>query len=350
MTTEAGFGLDEAFPFHAEGVQTNRDALATDVDKEALRARLARIADGSEPLQRSAHFDPERARRELQLSLRHDPEALIGTLAYRPFEQRFYCTLAPLCHRPRASLARAVNASELCLLSSRKEPGSAPWNMFALSRTIADSSFLSVRSACRTRVFPSHDSDGAPNLDARVSRVLCERIRSTPAVREVLLYVVGVLGAPSYRREHAEALKRDYPRVPWPIDAAHFRAHVHAGELFWRVLSQERVSQPTLVVCSTRRASERVSRRTLRWISPRQLELCSGTEIGARNARPFRAAVGHHELVARAYRSEESATIAAVHEACERGAMWVEAERAADAAYQAASSVRRAAKDIAGGD
>jgi hypothetical protein len=350
LATDAGFSLDEAFPFHAEGVQTNRDALATDVDERALSERLQRIARGTEPLKRLPHFDPERVRRELQLLLAGDPAALLGTLAYRPFEQRAYCTLAPLCHRPRPRLARAVAASELCLLSSRKEPGAAAWNMFALSRAIADSSFLSVRSACRTRVFPSHDADGSPNLSAPVSRALAERIGCVPSVRDVLLYVVGVLGAPRYRREQAEALKRDYPRVPWPSDAAHFRAQVAAGALFWRALSEERVIQPTLELCSTRAPIERVSRRTMRWISPHQLELCSGTEIGARNARSFRAAVGHHELVARAYRGDGSATIAEVVEACERGAMWVEAERAADEAYQPASSVGRAAKGVAGED
>jgi hypothetical protein len=347
----AGFALDEAFPFQREGVQTNRDELATDLDRERLRARLLEIARAELVPPASRHFDPERVRRALAQALERDPDAatLIGSLAYRPLEQRFYCTLAPLCHRPRPELARAVQASELCLLSTRKDLGAQGWNMFALSEGLSDSSYLSVRSACRTRVFPSHDAAGAANLGAEVRAGTAERIARAPTAREVLLYAAGVLGAPSFRTQHAQALRHDYPRLPWPRDAAHFLAHVHAGELFLRALAENLVIQPTLTLHTARAPSERVSRSTLRWISPHQLELCSGAEIGARNARPFRAWVGHHDLIARAYGRDGTATIARVHEACERAAMWVEAERRADEAYQPASSVRRAAKGFAGG-
>jgi hypothetical protein len=345
-----GIALDAAFPFQREGVQTNRDALVSDPDRTALRARLERIARGALALPGARHFDPTRARLALERALEREPEALIGELAYRPLEARFYCTLPPLCHRPRPELARAVRASGLCLYSVRKEPGARAWNMFALGTALADSSYLSVRSACRTRVFPSHDPDGAPNLSAPLVEQLGARLGRAPEVREVLLYVAGVLGSASYRREHEQALKHDYPRVPWPRDETQFLAHTRAGDLFLRALCPGEVIQPTLSVHSLRAASERVSWRTLRWISPHQLELCSGTEIGARKARPFHACVGHHDLVARAYGRDGSATIAEVHTACERAAMWVEAEKAADEAYQAASSVGRAAKGVAGGD
>lgn len=344
------FALNEAFPFHGEGVQTNRDLFATAPSERELWQRLTQIAAGELALQPSRHFDPERVRRELLVALDGERAGLVGPLSYRPFETRFFWRLAPLCHRPRPLLARAVEASELCLLSSRKEPGAAPWNMFALSSVIADSSYLSVRSACRTRVFPSHDPEGAANVSASVLDGLAARIGRAPGPRELLLYAVSVLGAARFRAEHEEQLKLDYPRIPWPGDAASFDAQVAAGELFWRALTCDRVTQPTLFLRSTRAPGERVSRHTMRWISPHQLELCSGTEIGARNERPFRAAVGHHDLIARAYRIDGSATIAEVHEACERSAMWAEAERAADAAYQPASSVRRAAKVVAGED
>ncbi len=345
-----GLRLDAAFPFQREGVQTNRDALVSDPDRAALRARLERIARAELTLPEARHFDAERARRALAQALEREPEALIGELAYRPLEARFYCTLAPLCHRPRPELARALRASELCLYSVRKEPGARAWNMFALGTALADSSYLSVRSACRTRVFPSHDPDGAPNLSAPLLAGFGARLARPPSAREVLLYVAGVLASASYRREHAEELKLDYPRVPWPRDEAQFLALAGAGALLLRALSSGPVSQPTLSLQSSRAASERVSLRTLRWISPHQLELCAETKIGARNERPFRAWVGHHDLVARAYARDGSATIAEVHAACERGAMWVEAETAADEAYQAASSVGRAANGVAGRD
>jgi hypothetical protein len=347
-----GFTLAQAFPLQREGVQTNRDEIASDGDRERLRTRLAQIARGELMLRPNRHFDPAAARQALARALDEDPEAaaLIGALAYRPLERRFYCTLAPLCHRPRPELERAARASELCLYSTRKDLGAQGWNMFALGAGLADSSYLSARSACRTRVFPSHDPTGATNLSEAVRDAIAARIARAPGVREVLLYAGGVLGAPRYRNEHAQALRHDYPRLPWPRDEAHFFAHLRAGEQFLRALSPDLVIQPTLTLRTDRPPHERVALRTLRWISPHQLELCSGTEIGARNERSFRARVGHHDLIARAYARTGSATIAEVHEACERAAMWVEAERRADEAYQPASSVGRAANGFAGED
>jgi hypothetical protein len=345
-----GFALHEAFVFHAEGVQTNRDAVVTSREHAALCERLTQIASGKLALPKSPHFDPERVRRRLESELAGDAAALIGELAYRPLETRFYCRLAPLCHRPRPLLERAVQASELCLFSTRKEPGALAWNMFALGTRMADSSFLSTRSACRTRVFPSHDAEGRENLSPHVVDGCALRIGRAPSARELVLYIAGVLGAPSYRSAHAAWLKLDYPRLPWPSTAAAFAATVSAGALFLRALEGQPVGQRTLSMRTRRAASERVSLGDLRWLSPHQLEVCSGTEIGAGNARPFRAAVGHHDLVARAFARDGRASIAEVHETCERAAMWVEAERAADEAYQPASSVGRAANVIAAGD
>ena len=84
-----GLGLDAAFPFQREGVQTNRDELVSDPDRAVLRARLERIARGELALPAARHLDPERARRALAHALEQSPDALIGELAYRPLEARF---------------------------------------------------------------------------------------------------------------------------------------------------------------------------------------------------------------------------------------------------------------------
>jgi hypothetical protein len=343
----SGFGLHEAFVFHAEGVQTNRDDVATAPDAAQLRAQLERFLAGKLTLQATAHFSPELARRRVREALASSPAAL-GSLAYRPFETRAYCRVAPLCHRPRPLLARAVERSELCLLSTRKEPGDAPWNMFALLRGLADSSFLSARSSCRTRVFPSHGPDGEPNLAPAVTAALAERIGRVPEASEVLAYSAGVLGAPAFRAAHAEALRCDYARVPWPADAGAFAASVAAGRRFGQLLGGRiGVSEGTLYVSAEAELDREVPRRALRWLAPHLLEVGEGAQIGARNERSFRASVGHHAIVMSAYRSGNVATIAALVEACALALMWGEAEQAADAAYRPASCVGRAANRIA---
>jgi hypothetical protein len=291
-------------------------------------------------------------RARLEQALEGPPETLIGRYAYRPFELRAYCKLTPLCHRPRPLLARAVAYSGLCLVSVRKEPGGAAWNMFAPIQLLADSSFLSTRSSCRTRVFPSHGPDGAPNLAPRVLEGVATRIGRAPSPEELVAYVAGVLGAPSFRREQCAQLAGDYAQIPWPLDAAVFAAAVAAGRRFAALLAPDATpaAEPALLVSGATALSQAVPRRALRWVSPHLLEVGAGARIGAGDLRSFQARVGHHAIVESAYRGGDSATIAALLEACTLALRWGEAEQAAEAAYRPASCVGSAAKQVADPD
>ncbi|HEX6245385.1 MAG TPA: type ISP restriction/modification enzyme [Polyangiales bacterium] len=352
-----GFALHEAFLFHAEGVQTNRDELATASDSQVLLARLQRIAHGLLTLPASGHFSPELARARIAGALDGPHEALIGQLAYRPFELRAYCKLTPLCHRPRPQLAQAVARSSLCLLSTRKQLGADGWNMFAPVAALAESSFLSTRSACRTRVFPSHAADGSSNLSHPVAERIAERIGRLPHAEEVVAYAAGVLGSPRFRREYAADLARDYARLPWPHAAAAFAASVAAGQRFAALLrlddqavgALERASNALFVRGATELGAE-VPRRALRWLSPHLLELGGTAQIGASSGSSLTACVGQQRIVESAWRGAGPATITAVLAACARALMWAEAEQAADDAYQLASCVGSSAKPIADPD
>jgi hypothetical protein len=266
--------------------------------------------------------------------LERGPERCITQLAYRPCEERAVCVVAPLCHRPRPRLLQAVGQAELCLLSARKERGLAAWNLFAPARLPADSSFLSTRSSCRTRVFPSHDPDGQPNLDARLQSQLAERVGEQPTVRRVMAYVLGVLGAPRYRREHDALLKRDYPRVPWPADRASFEAAAQAGEAFVEALCDPLLPAAIAVAA----CGDDHSQPPFAVLEPdgRPGPAASMGQVG-------RVCVGHHPLVVTSARAsfQERAERAA------RARLWDQAEKRADEAYaqRVASRGTRAVRD-----
>ncbi|MBZ0119227.1 MAG: hypothetical protein K8H88_19695, partial [Sandaracinaceae bacterium] len=158
--------LAELMPFHREGLQTNRDALCVDVDRASLLARLRAWASGEAigpPASR--HFDPSAAR----AALASDPHLRehVRLLDYRPFDRRFVVTLPAICHRARPELLAAVDASPFSLITVRKDRGARAWTHAALSRVAIDNCYLSARSSCRARAFPTHDPSGAPNLDPR---------------------------------------------------------------------------------------------------------------------------------------------------------------------------------------
>jgi predicted RNA methylase len=232
--------LAEAMPFHREGVQTNRDAVVVDADRTRLLTRLRAFAAGEASLELAvadkalAHYDPERARAAVRKALAADPEGKRGIavreLAYRAFDRRWFAPVAPLCHRPRPELLAAMDCSAFALVTVRKDRGGLPWTHFSAARAAIDNCLLSTRSSCRARAFPTHDSQGRENLSPEVAAAFGERVGRGIRSPEFAHYALAVLASPAYRARHDRALRVDYPRIPWPKDAAHFDALCAVGQ------------------------------------------------------------------------------------------------------------------------
>ncbi len=222
----AGFvGLDALFEFHREGVQSNRDAAAIDPDRQVLLQRLRDFAAGRAVppaiLERaSGHYDPALARRRVRDALASDPDAsFVRELAYRPGDTRWFVAIAPLCHRPRHALLQAMDHSAGALLSVRKDRGNKPYTHFGWATHAPDNCFLSARSSCRTRAFPTHTPDGSENLTAAGRDWFA-------SAEEGLLCALAVLASETYRRRFEWLLRQDHPRLPEPRDLG---AVVEAG-------------------------------------------------------------------------------------------------------------------------
>lgn len=246
--------LAEAMPFHREGVQTNRDRVVVDADRERLLERLRAFAAGESrddlkqgcvPL---AHYDPDRAREAVGRALARDPDGQGGVsvrpLAYRPFDVRWFAPIVPLCHRPRPDLLRAMDRSDAALLTVRKDRGGRPWAHFGAAGHVPDNCWLSARSSCRTRAFPTHRPDGAPNLDPGVAMRFGERIGAPVQVGDFLRYALGVLVSHTYRQRYDALLRVDYPRLPLPAGPAPFREGVAAGDAVLQALLAPPESSP----------------------------------------------------------------------------------------------------------
>lgn len=244
--------LAELFPFHREGVQTNRDAVVVDRDRDRLLSRLHDFARGrrnaelAPALQQKPHYDPAVARRALAGALEADPEGhtLLRPLQYRPLDRRWFVTLTPLCHRPRPELLAAVDRSELTLVSARKDRGGLPWACFGVATAVVDNCYLSTRSSCRARAFPTHGPDGAPNLEPGALARFALPLGRVPSPLELVHYALSWLASPAYRARHDAALKADYPRIPVPEDAARFDARAALGRELSQLLDAEPESGP----------------------------------------------------------------------------------------------------------
>ena len=231
--------LPALMPFHREGLQSNRDAFCVDVDRARLLERLRAFADGDPgPFPGragvpSAHYDPERARAAVRAVLTRDAEARehVVRLAYRPLEHRWAALIPRLWHRPRPDLRLAMERSALSLITVRKDRGERPWSHFGAARAPIDNCFLSARSSCRARAFPTHGPDGSPNVDPDVLARWASRLDAPPAPLELVRYALSILASPSYQARFDPSLRADYPRIPPPASPGAFEEHLRAGAM-----------------------------------------------------------------------------------------------------------------------
>jgi hypothetical protein len=324
----AGFTLHEAFPFHREGVQTNRDAIALGRTREELEERAHAIVRGELLLPAQRHFDPERARRSLAAAFERVGTLPMLPLAYRPLDDRFLLALSPLCHRPRPELTRALNYSRTSLLAVRKDRGGAAFNLFAPARALADACYLSTRSSCRTRMFPSHRPDGEENLSPRVADELGRRVGRRVHSEELIAYALAVLGSPAYRARHQVALKLDYAHVPWPRDRQHFLQAVAIGRGFEAALHEP---APTFEGARAEGLEDGTALSMLVHCPRRELVSAAGRALlHGVSAAVYGATVGHHSFVSGAMRPG-AATLLELERALARAQAWSALEVRADA-------------------
>lgn len=240
VAVEDAVALDVAMPFHREGVQTNRDAAVIADSPEELLARLRAFAHGEsrpeleQAEQSSGHYDPDVARDRVRAALAEDPRGdkgvAIRAIAYRPFVKRWFTPVTPLCHRPRPDLLAAMDHSSFALLTVRKDRSERAWAHAAATRDVPDNCFLSNRSSCRARAFPTHGPEGEPNLARDVAAEVEARVGHPIDSRAYALYALGVLGAQTYRTRHDAMLRDAPPHIPYPPDAIAFEGLRRAGE------------------------------------------------------------------------------------------------------------------------
>lgn len=332
-SAEPGFSLADAFPFHREGVQTNRDALATAHTREELAERLSAIERGTLSLTALRHFDPAQVRRVLAEARARGDDCL-HRLAYRPFDERWFVALAPLCHRPRPDLLLAAAHSSVSLLAVRKDRGGAPFNLFASARSSADACYLSTRSSCRTRVFPSRAPDGTDNVAPAVADKLAHRLGRAVTGSELIAYALAVLGSPRFRQRHEEALRLDYAQLPWPRDASHFARAVALGRRFDAAL-HEHAPRPSTWTweLADGALSDPLGDAPVGYDRARGRVVQDGRVLltGVSPAS-WDAQVGHHGLVRAALSAARGVppTLGTLCEAVARAALWASSEADAD--------------------
>ena len=262
---DKGISLDALFDQKSVGAVTGRDAINISFTKEEAKAKIQKLIELSEDEARSYFgLGDEDARDWTLKTAKEDAaranEGCYQRLQYRPFDSRWTCYTGNsrgLYASPQSAVLNNLQSvSNLALVFNKTLEGERPFADALLFQQMVQHHSLSLKEVnyvAPLYLIPKKDdlhqairlnfksdaydqfvaaaglaADDAEinDLDARLATKGDER----PNELKVLDYVYAVLHWPSYRKDYAEFLSIDFPRIPLPGSPAMFETLSEKGE------------------------------------------------------------------------------------------------------------------------
>lgn len=242
--------IDELMPVFTTGVQSSRDDVVVDSDRDVLKSRILHFADLSisDELIRAEFFGRRKqgkympgdtrgwrladARRKIAI-VNHD--LVIRDFSYRPFDDRFVYYSKDMIDWGREKVFCNFKNENLAVIVGRQGQavGDMEWNVVFATDKIDDLNVFYRGGGCTFPLYIYEDSlDGSSrkmNFDGGHYRKITAAVGDvTP--EDVLHYIYAVLHTPEYRAKYREFLKIDFPRIPYPKNAESFHALAKIGE------------------------------------------------------------------------------------------------------------------------
>ena len=248
-----GFSVAELFAVNNSGIQTKRDKLVYQYEQTAIEHIIADFTVNNEFDIRHMYALPADGRDWTVTWAKEDVVSGCGQVAqvlYHPFDKRwtfFTGHTSGFMAYPRMPASGHMLRDNVALLAVRNSRGDLANNYF-VSDTIVDKDGVSSLDNCR--FFPLYlyeenmgkvekranlDKDIVAKIEAAVGDgtptlpTCSTRLNNHPSPEDIFDYIYGVLHSPAYRAKFKEFLKVDFPRIPYPKDAAEFSRFRDAG-------------------------------------------------------------------------------------------------------------------------
>lgn len=237
------------FPTGVSGIQTQRDDLVSDSDREALIRRIEALTDAKEP---SATVVarlgvPENAVwsfRQQRKNFAEFDKARVVPWLYRLFDRRWLYWDPAMMGRARENVMRHLlkqpfgfgGEHRLALAIQRARPiGTIATVVRGPSTAHVTGEWCHVypfrlSGATKEETWLPASDDWYENLDQDLATRLAIAYGSRPTVDDIAWYVFAILSAPSFRVRFAAALAIDHPRIPFPATGSAFREVAALGE------------------------------------------------------------------------------------------------------------------------
>ena len=233
--------LTDLLPTSFPGVQSKRDEIVVDIERETLVERMHAYFDPtiSDPemrqlcpkaLESTQQFDAPATRAAL-IKRGLKPEYFVR-YCYRPFDFRwiYWEQEHGLLGRRSPDYFANLQPGNPCIEARQKQP-MADFDRGYVTSIVADNFGNGFSNFFPLMLHKQGDLLGGavshPNLSAQAE----EYLASIGASHELLFFhAVAILHSPAYRAENQGALRQDWPRIPLPADLAALKASAQLGK------------------------------------------------------------------------------------------------------------------------
>jgi hypothetical protein len=245
--------VTDIFPVHSVGIVTARDKLTIQWTPEEVWTTVLSFSRMDPELARQA-YNLGKDVRDWKVSLAQEDLNHSGPsrdhvvpILYRPFDTRYtyYTGKSRGFHcMPRPEVMLHMLAGENVALVTNRHIRTDKIHHAWISNLPIDLHIIDTAHAS-ANLFPlylypntkrkdlfSHQEaqQQKPNLNPRFFSALAKTHREKVSPEQILHYIYAVLYAPSYRKQYAEFLRMDFPRIPFTADKEVFREMASLGK------------------------------------------------------------------------------------------------------------------------
>ena len=252
-----GFKIDELMSEYVNGVQTGRDNLFVDYDKDNLSNRMLKLFSKDKDALFIEKYKVKDSsgynliNRIANTQYRFDK---IIDFCYRPLDNRKIYYDENLIKRAFYKVQSNLLEDNICFLCC-KQLSSAEYNHIFASKKISDLNSVSLQTKEQSYVFPLYlypkecevnlGETRKPNLDEKIWSKIDKNVKLKTTPEQVFDYIYGVLHTPSYREKYKEFLKIDFPRIPYPENNGEFERIVAIGNKLRKLHLMEEIPPQT---------------------------------------------------------------------------------------------------------
>ena len=238
--------LPELLPVSFAGVKTSRDEFLVDIERETLDARIEQYFDPKISnadlekafpalMNRSSRYDPADTRKAL--TGRNHALGEVVRYAYRPFDVRwaYWDPDTKLIDEKRPEFFGNTGFDNRFLTAGERNRMGVFYKPQSIS-VLGDHHLVESNVA----IFPATVRQDSQNLEPNVAKSLKEALADRGITSSQLFdHILATLNAPTYEIDYIDALRIDWPRIPFPGELNVFATSAELGAKLSALLDAE---------------------------------------------------------------------------------------------------------------